>query len=194
MLYIALIQLNPIIILRLNGAHEVVQYTALSTIFFVPIILINLIGNSVWSRITRSVGKGDMVWANNTLDKVIWFAFITIMCTATVALTYTQFSKYWWVSTKPLVVEQLSIFVFFIYTASLIMQTALSNFACAVQKLDLQRRFYIAILVFKSGYFLVFQFFPTVNWSFILISDAVILIAYCVYQKNEIKNEFRKIR
>jgi len=192
-LYLSLIQVNPFLISYINDASCVVTYTALSTIFFTPIIVVNIIGNSIWGRAARNIERGNVKWAYTALDRVLKISYALVILTAIVAFMFPDVGRYWFKSHANLLSDQFAIYVFFAYSSALIMQSTVSNLACAINKLNTQRRFYISLLLLKALYAAISPLFPSAHWSCILIGDAVVLYLYSIYQTHELKVEFTKV-
>lgn len=191
-LYISLLQVNPLFISLLYGSREVVEYTSYSAIFLLAVLVMNVLGNPIWSRVTRAKSERDSTWLKRALSFMLLLCIALFVVQICFAIYFEPIALFWFSGNSPIEGNQTIKWIFVVYAGSLIFHSAASTFACAFEELKLQRLFYLLIIIYKSLFVLFFWEENHQLWAYFLIGDFILLFVYSAVQVKTIFNYLSK--
>lgn len=191
LLYMVIINANDFFVTRFTNPVMNVEYNVYNRLFSLVGMIAALSLTPLWSMVTKAIEEKDYEWLKNVFNKskkitvvitVIQFLFIFIL----------QFIINIWLGKKFITVNYFYAFIFAIWASVFVYLSILSTFACGSGKMKLQAICYtIGVIVKILFLLLVFNF--TNEWIFVVISNLIIILPYCILQHKALNKYISKM-
>ena len=180
-LYTIIVNTNDFFITQYTSPEFVVEYQIYNKLFSLPGMLIMLTLTPIWSAVTKSIVENNFNWLAKlykTLKKVALLAVIAEF----LIIPFLQIIINLWLGSKAIQINYLYALSFAIFGGTFIYQSVFSTVVCGTGNMKLQSVCYSIGVIFT----LIFihygmQIFNT--WIIVVISNAIILIPYCILQQ-----------
>ena len=180
-LYMIIINTNNYFISHYTNTENVVEYEIFNRLFSLVGTVTALIMTPLWSMITKALSEKDFVWIKKLYKKMS----MLVICTAALEFLAIPFIKpiiKIWLGERLVSINYFYLLVFAIWGSIFTWHNALSIFACGIGKMKTQAICYFVGVIVKLVFlYFVFQF--TKHWIFVIISNILILLPYCVAQR-----------
>ena len=190
-LYMVIANTNEFFVTQYSNAANVVEYQIYYKMFSLASMLFTLALTPVWSAVSKAIGEKDFAWLRKLFSRfkalgligvAIEFAFIPLL----------QVAINLWLRDKAIQVNYWYALVFAVFGASMLYQSVLSTFVCGMGKMKLQAICYAAGVVAK--FFIIdIGMAVTGEWIVVPLSNAIILIPYCVLQQIQVDRYIKEV-
>lgn len=179
-LYMIIINTNNYFISHFTGNSNVVEFEIFNKFFSLIGTFITLIMTPLWSMITKAISQKDYVWVTKLYKKVLFMVAITSVLEFMI-IPFIKPLVYLWLGNVSVEINYLYLSLLAVWGTVFTLHNALSTFACGLSKMKTQLICYSVGVVVKLIFLhLVYQF--TNHWIYVVLSNILILLPYCVAQ------------
>lgn len=180
-LYMIIINTNNYFISHYTNTENVVEYEIFNKLFSLVGTVTTLIMAPLWSMITKALSEKDYLWIRKLYKKLTLLVVLTSILEFSVIPFIKPIVKIW-LGENVVGINYFYLLVFAIWGSVFTWHNALSTFACGTGKMKTQAICYFIGVIAKLVFlYFVFQF--TNHWIFVIISNIMILLPYCVVQR-----------
>ncbi|MDD6479310.1 MAG: MATE family efflux transporter [Oscillospiraceae bacterium] len=188
-LYMIIINTNNFFISHYTNPENVVEYDIFNKLFSLVGTVTALIMSPLWSLITKAISEKDFAWVRKLYKKIMIMVGITAFMEFAIIPFMKPIIKIW-LGENVVEVNYLYLLVYALWGSVFTLHNALSTFACGTSKMKTQTICYAVGIVVKLAFlYLVFQ--VSSNWIFVMISNILILIPYCIAQHLVLKKQLK---
>lgn len=187
-MYMLITGTNAILITKFIGPGSVVDYQIYYRLFSVTGMMFTLALTPMWSAITKSFEEKDGTWINKYFKLLNRSVIIAIFCEFLI-VPFLQIIVNTWLGKNTISINYINAMIFALFGSVFIYQSVLSTFACGIGKMKLQSIFY-TIGVGVKFIFIYIGIALYNNWIIIVLSDIIILLPYCIFQRIALKKQF----
>lgn len=190
LLYMVIVNTNDFFISGYTKPENVVDYQIYSKIFSLVGTFVTLALTPVWSMVTKASAECDYTWLRKTYNYVLYsVGFVAIG--QVLILFFLKPILHIWLGENTIEIDVLKAGVFVAWSIIFTIHNALSTFACGLGKMKTQVICYGAGVVFKIVFlYAVYQ--NTDNWVWVVISNIILMLPYCIAQHIILRREFNK--
>ena len=180
-LYMIIINTNNYFISHYTNTENVVEYEIFNRLFSLIGTVTALIMTPLWSMITKALSEKDFAWIKGLYKKMSLLVVLTAVLEFSVIPFIKPIIKIW-LGEQVVSINYFYLLVFAIWGSIFTWHNTLSVFACGIGKMKTQAICYFIGVIAKLVFlYFVFQF--TNHWIFVIISNIMILLPYCVVQR-----------
>jgi O-antigen/teichoic acid export membrane protein len=180
-LYMIIINTNNYFISHYTNTENVVEYEIFNRLFSLVGTVTALIMTPLWSMITKALSEKDFAWIKGLYKKISLLVVLTAVLEFSVIPFIKPIIKIW-LGEQVVSINYFYLLVFAIWGSIFTWHNTLSVFACGIGKMKTQAICYFVGVIAKLVFlYFVFQF--TNHWIFVIISNILILLPYCVAQR-----------
>lgn len=180
-LYMIIINTNNYFISHYTNTENVVEYEIFNRLFSLVGTVTTLIMAPLWSMITKALSEKDYLWIKKLYKKLTLLVVLTSVLEFSVIPFIKPIIKIW-LGENVVEINYFYLLVFALWGSIFTWHNALSTFACGTGKMKTQAICYFIGVIAKLIFlYFVFQF--TNHWIFVIISNIMILLPYCVAQR-----------
>lgn len=188
-LYMIIMNTNDFFITAYTSPDKVVDYNIYYKIFSLTGTLLFMVLTPLWSMITKALAEKDYEWTKKLYRKCAYMVCIAGIGQVGILVLLKPLLRLW-LGANAIEVNYLYAGIFAVWSIVFIIHNVLSTFACGIGKMKIQLVCYSIGVVFKLVFlYVVFKY--TDNWIYVVISNIILLLPYCVWQHFGIKNEFK---
>lgn len=188
--YMIIVNTNDFFITYFTQPEKTVEYNIYYRLFSIAGTLAALALSPVWSMVTKAVAEGDYSWIRKLFKKAQILAGVSAIGQFLMVVVL-QFAIDIWLKDNAIKVNYVYAFVFATWGAIFVYHNVLSTFTCGIGKMKLQAVCYGIGILFKFLFILVIYQF-TESWVFVVLSNLLLMIPYCVLQQRALNREFSK--
>ncbi|MBE7027142.1 MAG: hypothetical protein E7410_06260 [Ruminococcaceae bacterium] len=188
-LYMIIINTNNFFISHYTNTENVVEYEVFNRLFSLVGTITALIMSPLWSMITRAITEKDYDWVNKLYKKIMILVFAT-SAFEFIAIPFIKPIIKIWLGENAVQINYLNLIIFAIWGSIFTWHNALSTFACGMSKMKTQTICYIVGVVVKL-IFLYLVYKVTDQWVYVIISNIIILLPYCIAQHFVLKRQLK---
>ncbi len=187
-LYMIIINTNDFLITYFTVPENTVEYNIYSRLFSLAGIFVNLILTPIWSMVTKAIAEGELEWLQKLFQKAQIISGVVIVGEFLITIML-QFIINIWLGNEAIKVNYFYAVIFAIWGSVFIYHNILSTFTCGTGKMKLQAICYGIGVVFKFLFiWIVYNYID--SWIYIVISNIIILVPYCILQQKKLKKDF----
>ncbi|WML55178.1 hypothetical protein RCG17_11655 [Neobacillus sp. PS3-12] len=180
---------NEVLITRLYGPENVVDYQVYFRLFYLVVTLFSLITNPVWSAIAKAYADKQYDWIIN-LNKKINLLVLLISVGNVLVLVVSQTIINIWLRREAININYGYASIFVLFSAISMYNIASSCFANGIGILRCQVICYSIAAIVKIPIVIVFSYFFK-DWISVVVVNAVILLPYAIIQPRVLRKFYR---
>lgn len=186
-MYMIITVTNEFFISQFSGPEFVVEYQIYNKLFTIIGSLFMLALTPMWSAITKALNEGDVSWISKVYKRLNHMTLLAVCCELLMILVL-QIVINVWLGESAIKVNYMFAIVFAVYGSLFIYQGVLSTIVCGMGKMKLQAICYTLGVISK---FVIIYFGMRIfdSWIVVIISNAIILLPYCILQPKYIKRD-----
>lgn len=189
-LYMLIVNSNELLISNLYGPQFTTEYSFYYKLSSLISMIVTLALTPLWSLITKAMNENNYHWIFKLYKVLTVLGVITIIIQF-LFIFIEQFVMNIWLKEDSIKVDYYKAIIFAMYGGVFIYQTILSTIVCGMGRLKLQTLFYIIGVLIK--FVLVILLHTLIDdWSFVVLTNVIILVPYCVAQQIDLSIFLRK--
>lgn len=189
-LYMLISNTNEFFVTQYTSPENVVDYQIYYKLFSLGSMLFMLALSPVWSVVSKAIAEKDFQWLRTLYHRIKLLSWIGVLCEF-ILIVPLQWIINFWLKDAAIQVNYFFAITFALFGAAMLYQSALSTIVGGMGKMKLQALCYGVGIVLK---FLIIHFGTqlTDSWIVITLSNALILIPYCIIQQISLDRYFKK--
>lgn len=188
-LYMIIINTNNYFISHYTNTENVVEYEIFNKLFSLVGTVTTIIMSPLWSMITKAISEKDFVWIKKLYKRMSYLVLLTSALEFSVIPFIKPIIKIW-LGRNVVEINYAYLLVFAVWGSIFTWHNALSTFACGIGKMKTQTICYLVGVIVKF-IFLYLVFRVTNHWIFVIISNILILLPYCIAQRILFKKQLK---
>lgn len=185
--FMLLMSTNEMIVSKVFSPAHVVEYSIYYRAFTAIGSLFNLALTPLWSRITKDLFEKKYRKIKKT-NKVLYACAFAAIIAQFLAVPFLQFAFNIWLGDETIIVNYLTGLIFALFGGMYILNIALTTVANGIGNLKSQMVFYGIGSLLKVPFAYFIKMF-SLSWHCIVLYNAVVLGAFCIYQMFWVKKE-----
>lgn len=189
LLYMLLMNTNDFCITYFTDPANTTEYNIYFKLFSLVGTLAQVALTPIWSAVTKAFLEKSYNWLRRLYQKCL-FLMLPVLAAQLLIVCLLQPVINLWLGSKTIHIRYDFALVFALWGILFTFQNILSTFACGLGQLKLQLVFYAGGAAIKY-IFLVLVYQYTGNWIFIMVSNLVVMLPYCIMQHIQLQRIFR---
>lgn len=187
-LYMIIMNTNDFFITAYTSPDKVVDYNIYYKVFSLTGTLLFMVLTPLWSMITKALAEKDYTWTKKLYRKCAYLVIVAGVGQLVILVLLKPLLKIW-LGANAIEVNYVYAGIFAVWSIVFIIHNVLATFACGIGKMKIQLICYGIGVAFKIVFlYIVFKY--TDNWIYVVLSNIILLLPYCVWQHIGIKKEF----
>ena len=189
--YMLIVNTNEFIITRYFSPEYTTLYSFYYKITSLISMVITLTMTPVWSIVTKAMVEKDFVWLDKLYKKIKIFGIFAIAAQF-VLIPVLQFIMDIWLGNGVVVVDYITAIAFACFGGAFVYSGMLSTIVCGLGRMKLQTICYLSGVVLKIIVIAIAINYLNAGWNVVVLSNAIVLIPYCVLQQIDLDRYFKK--
>jgi O-antigen/teichoic acid export membrane protein len=190
-LYMLISNTNEFFVSQYTSPENVVDYQIYYKLFSLGSMLFMLALSPVWSVVSKAIAEKDFQWLKKLYRRIKVLSWLGVFCEFLLILPL-QWIICFWLKDAAIRVNYAYAVIFALFGSAMLYQSALSTIVGGMGKMKLQAicygvGFILKVLIIHFGIEL------TGSWILITLSNAVILIPYCILQQIWLDHYFKQL-